>query len=130
MANSFACMAHFNMRSTFSASQMIDLNVGFNLRTSGLMETLDFSNLLPCFFSAEYGWDSAFYVIGSITCAWFIFWWYLIFDSPDKHPRMDPKVSTLLPSWIASSILCMAFPGTLETDLFYITFDWINFHRN
>lgn len=43
------------------------------------------------YMSAEYGWDSAFYTIGSITCAWFIFWWYLVFDSPEKHPRMDPK---------------------------------------
>lgn len=36
----------------------------------------------------KFGWESAFYVIGSITCVWFLFWWFLVFDSPDKHPRI------------------------------------------
>ena len=30
----------------------------------------------------SFGWESAFYVIGSITCVWFVFWWFLVFDTP------------------------------------------------
>lgn len=37
----------------------------------------------------SYGWESAFYVTGGITCIWFIFWWYLVYDSPEKHPRIS-----------------------------------------
>merc|ERR1719242_1471528 len=36
----------------------------------------------------SFGWESAFYVIGSITCIWFIFWWFLVFDTPELHPRI------------------------------------------
>ena len=43
------------------------------------------------YLSDYYGWRSAFYVIGGITCVWFIFWWFLVYDSPDKHPRMGSK---------------------------------------
>ena len=37
----------------------------------------------------SFGWVSAFYVIGSITVTWFIFWWFLVFDTPEKHPRIS-----------------------------------------
>ena len=35
------------------------------------------------------GWEAAFYVIGSITVVWFIFWQLLVFDSPERHPRIS-----------------------------------------
>ena len=39
----------------------------------------------------EYGWESAFYVTGSATFVWFVFWWLLVFDTPEKHPRISPE---------------------------------------
>ena len=65
-----------------------------------------------CGFLADaFGWESAFYVIGNsticdnytmttpantivyalgcITVVWFVFWWFLVFDTPDKHPRIS-----------------------------------------
>ena len=39
----------------------------------------------------EYGWESAFYVIGGITTIWFILWCIFVFDSPDLHPRISQK---------------------------------------
>ena len=41
--------------------------------------------------AANYGWECPFYVIGAVTVAWFICWWLLVFDTPDKHPRIDPE---------------------------------------
>ena len=38
---------------------------------------------------ADYGWEAAFYVIGSITVVWFIFWCIFVFDNPDSHPRIS-----------------------------------------
>ena len=36
-----------------------------------------------------FGWESAFYIIGTITVIWFIFWCLLVFDTPNKHPRIS-----------------------------------------
>lgn len=38
-----------------------------------------------------YGWESAYYVIGGITSAWFIFWCVFVYDTPDSHPRISQK---------------------------------------
>ena len=39
----------------------------------------------------KFGWESAFYVIGCITTIWFIFWCFLVYDTPEKHPRIAQK---------------------------------------
>ena len=39
----------------------------------------------------RYGWEAAFYVIGAITTVWFVFWWFLVHDSPDQHPRISEQ---------------------------------------
>ena len=39
----------------------------------------------------SFGWDSAFYVIGGITLTWFLFWTFLVFDTPDSHPRISKE---------------------------------------
>jgi MFS family permease len=39
----------------------------------------------------KFGWETAFYVIGGITMIWFGFWWFLVFDTPDQHPRISKK---------------------------------------
>ena len=53
----------------------------------GLIITFPMCGLLI----SNFGWESAFYVIGAITSVWFVFWWLLVFDYPDKHPRIDPE---------------------------------------
>lgn len=37
----------------------------------------------------NFGWDYAFYVPGVIGLVWCGFWWYLVHDSPDEHPRIS-----------------------------------------
>ena len=53
----------------------------------GMVLTYTLSGVL----AANYGWECPFYVIGGVTVAWFICWWGLVFDTPDKHPRIDPE---------------------------------------
>lgn len=39
----------------------------------------------------KFGWASAFYVPAALTFIWCGFWWYLVADTPDKHPRISSK---------------------------------------
>merc|ERR1719167_666322 len=47
------------------------------------------------------GWESVFYVFGAIGVVWFVFWSLLVFDSPDKHPRISQEEH----AYIVSSLL-------------------------
>ncbi|KAJ3657207.1 hypothetical protein Zmor_016225 [Zophobas morio] len=38
---------------------------------------------------AYWGWASVFYVTGSIALTWSLCWFYLIYDSPEEHPRIS-----------------------------------------
>ncbi|XP_065339933.1 sialin [Cloeon dipterum] len=37
---------------------------------------------------AHLGWESVFYVTGTISIVWSILWFLLVFDSPAEHPRI------------------------------------------
>ncbi|XP_046969746.1 sialin-like [Vanessa cardui] len=37
----------------------------------------------------RYGWPSAFYVPAGLTFIWCGFWWYLVADTPNDHPRIS-----------------------------------------
>lgn len=37
------------------------------------------------------GWPSVFYVFGISGIVWFFFWCIFVFDSPNRHPRIEPK---------------------------------------
>lgn len=36
----------------------------------------------------KFGWASAFHVPGVLTFIWCGFWWYLVADTPEDHPRI------------------------------------------
>lgn len=37
------------------------------------------------------GWQSPFYFYGCMGVVWYIFWIWLVFERPSKHPTMDVK---------------------------------------
>jgi MFS family permease len=39
----------------------------------------------------RWGWEWVFYVSGVAGSVWFMAWWFLVFDSPAKHPRISPE---------------------------------------
>lgn len=39
----------------------------------------------------KFGWESAFYVPGILTIVWCVFWWYLVADTPQEHPRIKEE---------------------------------------
>ena len=50
------------------------------------------------------GWESAFYVIGCISTIWFIFWWFLVFDTPESHPRIEASELTYIKNELGATI--------------------------
>ncbi|XP_064628934.1 sialin-like [Lineus longissimus] len=46
---------------------------------------------LTAWLSETLGWPYAFYICGAVSCAWFVFWAALVFNSPDDHPRISEE---------------------------------------
>jgi ACS family sodium-dependent inorganic phosphate cotransporter len=44
----------------------------------------------------KFGWQSVFYITGSMSLFWSLIWFYLIYDSPQQHPRISHKEKQLL----------------------------------
>ena len=41
---------------------------------------------------ADYaGWEPVFYVTGACSLVWVCFWFYLVYDTPGQHPRIDQE---------------------------------------
>lgn len=53
---------------------------------------------------ARLGWSSAFYVPGAIGLLWCVCWWLLVFDSPDKHPRISEHEKTYIRTAVAPTL--------------------------
>ncbi|XP_044267410.1 sialin-like [Tribolium madens] len=53
---------------------------------------------------AYVGWPSVFYVTGAIGVFWSILWFYLIYDSPEQHPRISIKEKEILGKKIHNEI--------------------------
>ncbi|XP_055339452.1 sialin-like isoform X2 [Paramacrobiotus metropolitanus] len=48
------------------------------------------------FLAHNFGWESVFYVFGGIGAVWWVFWQFLIYDSPFKHPRISRHELSLI----------------------------------
>ena len=35
----------------------------------------------------HFGWEAIFYLTGALSFIWVNFWFYLVYDSPEVHPR-------------------------------------------
>lgn len=38
-----------------------------------------------------YGWESIFYVFGTIGCIWFVFWMYIVKEGPEKDKYISQE---------------------------------------
>ncbi|XP_034186389.2 sialin-like [Osmia lignaria lignaria] len=41
--------------------------------------------------SNTFGWAAAFYVTSLVGVVWYVFWLFLVYDSPQQHPRISDK---------------------------------------
>jgi len=37
------------------------------------------------------GWEAVFYITGGCSLVWVVFWFYLVYDTPAQHPRIDKE---------------------------------------
>ncbi|KAK6177734.1 hypothetical protein SNE40_015778 [Patella caerulea] len=44
-----------------------------------------------CEIPLDDGWPFIFYVFSLGTILWMIFWWFAVYDTPDKHPRISEE---------------------------------------
>ncbi|XP_049873381.1 sialin isoform X2 [Pectinophora gossypiella] len=70
-------------RSQFAAYVYAGSNIGtvISLPVSGWLCTLDWGG----------GWPLCFYLFGGLGVVWFVAWMFLVYDAPEKHPRICPK---------------------------------------
>ncbi|OAD51893.1 Vesicular glutamate transporter 2 [Eufriesea mexicana] len=50
------------------------------------------------------GWGAAFYVTSSLGVIWFCFWLFLIYDSPQDHPRISDEEKNYILQNLASTV--------------------------
>lgn len=65
----------------------------------GTVISLPLSGLL----ADNVSWESVFYVFGTLGCVWFVAWCFLVYDSPDTHPRISEVERAYIVSHIPTS---------------------------
>ncbi|XP_064653129.1 sialin-like isoform X2 [Lineus longissimus] len=63
-----------------------------------------------CEYGFDGGWPSAFYIFGSATCVWFLFWAVLVSSSPAEHPRISEEEKKYIIKMIGDSSKKLPFP--------------------
>jgi sugar phosphate permease len=48
--------------------------------------------------AANYGWECTFYVWGTCGVVWSMFWFFLVYDTPNDHPRISDDEKTFVNS--------------------------------
>ena len=62
------------------------------------------------FLCEAFGWPSVFYVFGFLGLVWWVGWCYLVFDSPQTHPRISSSERRYILNSLASSKSCSTMP--------------------
>merc|ERR550534_830784 len=58
------------------------------------------------FLCEAFGWPSVFYVFGLLGLVWWVGWCYLVYDSPQTHPRISSSERRYILNSLASSKSC------------------------
>lgn len=68
-------------RSRFAAVVYNGANFGtiISIPLTGYLCSLDFMG----------GWPLSFYIFGFLGIVWCFFWWWLVFNTPETHPRIE-----------------------------------------
>lgn len=56
------------------------------------------------FIMKRYGWEFVFHFCTIIGLAWFFCWQYLVYDSPNEHPRILPSEKEYILKALGTSI--------------------------
>lgn len=56
------------------------------------------------FIMSIWSWQAIFYVSAIFGSLWYAAWLYLVYDSPDKHPRIDPIEKAYIKECLGDSV--------------------------
>ena len=65
---------------------------------SGTIIALPISGIL----ADTVNWESVFYFFGALGVVWFVFWMFLVYDTPGKHPRISTEEREYIEATITS----------------------------
>lgn len=60
------------------------------------------SMLLAGILAGNFGWESVFYVMGSLSCIWIVLWLWLVQDTPNKQPLISQEERNFINSSLGS----------------------------
>lgn len=46
------------------------------------------------------GWPLAFYLFGTLGIVWYVFWLFLIYDTPAQHPWIDSNEKAYIEAYV------------------------------
>lgn len=56
------------------------------------------------FLMSIWSWQSIFHVSGVFGTLWYVAWLYFVYDSPDKHPRINPIEKAYIQECLGDSV--------------------------
>uniref|UniRef100_A0A8D9FAW6 Sialin n=2 Tax=Cacopsylla melanoneura TaxID=428564 RepID=A0A8D9FAW6_9HEMI len=66
------------------------------------------------------GWEAAFYITGAIGVVWYLVWMYMVYDTPDQHPRISVDEKEYIQSALGDTVSSKKLPvpwGTILTSV-------------
>ncbi|KAL1464945.1 hypothetical protein WDU94_004545 [Cyamophila willieti] len=66
------------------------------------------------------GWEAAFYVTGTLGVLWYMAWMYVVYDTPDQHPRITVEEKEYIQSALGDTVSSKKLPvpwGTILTSV-------------
>ncbi|KAJ3657250.1 hypothetical protein Zmor_016262 [Zophobas morio] len=62
------------------------------------------------FLIANWGWRSVFYVTGGIALIWTYFWFLLVYNSPEQHPRISEEEKNVINAKLCTNFTRKTIP--------------------
>ncbi|XP_063910758.1 sialin [Zophobas morio] len=73
----------------------------------------------------KWGWEWVFYTSGVVGTVWFAAWWFLVYDSPAKHPRISPEEKEYILESLGQSYTKQKAPVPWKSIIFSVPV-WMN----
>lgn len=111
----------YTRRSTICSQLLIQPK--YVIIVSGFSFGIGLTYPLAGFLIAHCGWQVVFYTTGSLGAFWCVFWYFLAFDTPQKHPRISKRELEYIKANIGTTVQGGQVRTHLFQDIFY--FIWL-----
>lgn len=108
-------------------SKWIPPNERSHFITTYLASALSVALIYPLFgwVATVSRWENVFYISGAMTLVWYVFWYFLMFDTPAKHPRISEAERTLIEEALKGTVHATRLPTPWKSILTSVQV-WVN----